>query len=97
MKRTVGQHTDADDFLKILGDSVADGILKDVEKGKMKVTDDMFLKFLPCIFADGNVAFLRVIADECFTEKENIELVNVFLDYVEVMLKKGERLLRQGK
>lgn len=79
----------------MLGDEIADSLLKDVGEGKLKVTDGTFIKFLPCIFAEGNVDFLRAIADECFEAKENIEVVNIFLDYVEVMIKKGERLLKK--
>ena len=94
--RTVGEHTEHHGaVIKALGDAIADQILEDVRNGDLEITDEVFIEFLPVIMADGNILFLRVIANECFEKEENVELINVFLDYVEVLLKKGERSLKK--
>ena len=72
-------------------------ILKNVKSGEMEVTDDLFVEFVSCIFGDDNIEFLRVIASECFEEKKNIDLINVFLDYVMVIMTKGHRQLMDKK
>lgn len=88
---------DTPTMLKKEADMVAEGLLNSVYNGELKVTDNPFLAFMPCLFKEGNIDYLRVIAEECFEKEENIEKINVFLDYVEVMIHKGERLLQRSK
>ena len=78
-----------------IASAVAQIIYDGVNEGTLNVSDELFISFVPCIFSEGNLDFLRLIADECFEEDKNRELVNVFLDYVEVMIRKGERLLNK--
>ena len=86
---------DARGELEEVAPAVAQIIYDSVNEGTLKVSDELFISFVPCIFSEGNIDFLRLIADECFEEDKNRELVNVFLDYVEVMIRKGERLLNK--
>ena len=92
MTRTIGEFSIDGTNVNDLGQAIAMALLDDIEEGKIKVTDDMFQEFLCCIFAEGNLDYLRVIAQNYYTDTRK-DVVLEFIDIVEEMVKYGKESL----
>lgn len=61
--------------------TIMEGIRTEIENGNMTLNDENFRKFLPIIYAEGNLLFLQTIAKELYDDSRSDVIVN-FLDLV---------------
>lgn len=89
--RTVGKFSkENNEALNILGHLIATDIIEKVKTGELSIDDDMFKEFLPCIFGEGNLEFLKLIAEKVYLDSRK-EVIIEFVNYVQKMTEEGHK------
>ena len=70
-------------------------IMEGLKDGELKLTDDIFRQFVPCVMAEGNVSFLKTIAEVRYDDARK-DVVLEFLNYINNLVVNGRKELMEG-
>ena len=95
MTDIVGEFTmSKDKTANAFGHLIANEILHLAKNDEISINDDIFKEFLCVVFEQGNIEFLKVIAEKWYPDSRKDVIIN-FLDEVWKLTKDGEEQLRK--
>lgn len=80
--------------IEIFGTVMALSLVHDITTNQKSIHDDAVLMFLPVLFAEGNLEFLKLIADKLYVDTRK-EVIHDFINTVEEMTKEGIKKLHE--